>query len=204
MSKTNMELTLDEQYLVVFHEYRQLIGAGVRVKDVAKFIVENEKIPKPSVDLVALHARKLKHAIRRARIRDLCGRQIQPVVAIKIEKMTAGGQKVFDVIYDYLHQMSLDHALSHFEQKDSNISKQRVASTRNLQSCLDFNPNIKGHEDKFRFLFVMEASGGVVEEVIEESTIQPPKLPDGIPAFPSDTADGIGKERRDREDRSPR
>ena len=133
MSTTNTDKTVDEQYLALFAEYRELVGKGVRVKEFARWIADNKKLPEPVVDIAVLHARRAKNAIRRKRVRDLCGRQIQPVVAIQIEKMTRGGQKVMDVIYDYLHGMSLDHALTHFEQKDKNIGKQRKASTRNLQ-----------------------------------------------------------------------
>jgi hypothetical protein len=204
MSGTSTAKAIDEQYLDAFKEFRRLAGAGVRIRDVAAWIDKNEKVPKPKINTIEIHARKLKQAIRKKRIRDLCGRQIQPVVAIKIEKLTAGGQKIFDVVYDYLHEMSLDHALCHFGQKEDNIAKQRRASTRNLQSCLDFNPNVKGHEDKFRFLFILDDSGPAVEESIEESPAQSAAV-DVIDAstLPGDIAD-VAKTRRARDQRQPR
>ena len=199
MSRTNTEKTVEEQYMELFEEFRRQQGGGVRAKDVAEWIDAQGKLPKPTVDAVTVHTRKLKQAIRKKRIRDLRGRQIQPIVAIKVEKMTSGGQTTFEFVYDYLHEMTLDHALAHFNQKDDNITKQKKASTRNLQSCLDFNPNVQGHEDEFNYFdfVVQDASvAEVVEEVIEESEANSP--------YASDTVEGIAKQRQGRDATQPR
>lgn len=210
MSAKNTAKTTDEQYLDLFREFRQLIGTGVRIRDAAIWIDKNDKMPKPVVDSVSIHIRRMKRAIQNKRVKDLVGRKIRPVVAVKIAKMTVGGQQIFDVVYDYLHEMSLDHALSHFEHRDTNISQQRRAATRDLESCLDFNPNVKGHEDKFTFPFMVEEPREVVVENIPESPVQPTTLPVVDAPFASDVADGaatpsgVAKERRGRDEGQPR
>ena len=81
-------------------------------------------------------------------------------------KIKEGDGKVSDVVWDHIHEMSLGHALASFDQRDININKQRRAATRDLQSCLDNNPNVAGHESQFQFDFMTEEQ---VVETVEES-----------------------------------
>jgi|GEM_PF-2567520 len=184
MSVKNTARKIDDVYMDHFHEFRDRCGRAVRMEEVAKWIHDNQLIPDPHVDPVKLHVRKLKQAARKKRIRDLKGRVVREVVAVKIEKMTAGGQKILDVMWDYLHEMSLDNSLTHFDQRDQNITKQRLAATRDMESCLDFNPNVAGCRGQFVFGFIMEeAARPAVAETIEESPIVPiaVSLTDAIP-----------------------
>jgi hypothetical protein len=179
MSWKSLGKTTDEVYLDLLEQYRQTHPGAVRMEDIGKWIEVRRLLPTPRMSAAAIHTRKLKQAARRKRMKDAKGRTVREFLAVKIEKLTANGQKVFDVIWDQLHEMSLDHALSAFAQRDDIIGKQQRAASRDVQSCLDFNPNVKGHEEQFRFAFMVEESLPVVTETIRETNVpleQPPKL----------------------------
>jgi len=76
---------------------------------------------------------------------------------------------VSEVIWDHIHEMSLDHALNSFDQRDANINKQKRSATRDVQSCLDNNPNVAVHKTLFQFDFITEEVEKQVVESIEES-----------------------------------
>ena len=176
MLTTSTARTADEIYLDIFQKFRDdNPGRRVRMEDVARHIHDQGLLPTPSVDVVQLHTRKLKQAARRKRINDLKGRKIRPWLAAKIERFTANGQKVFDVVWDHIHEMSIDHALSAFGQRDDVIKKQKRSATRDLQSFLDFNPNAEGHERQFIFDFMDEEPIEAMMETIEESPTTPTK-----------------------------
>lgn len=169
MSATNMAKTKDEVYLELWDRFREETWGPWSAETFGRWIHANQLMPDPTVDVVKLHARKAKQALRRKRIHDLKGRKIRAWLAVKIEKMTSNGQMVMEVIWDHIHEMSLDHALSTFEQRDEVITKQRRSATRDLQSCLDFNPNVQGHDKQFVFGFLDEEPGEAVTESISES-----------------------------------
>jgi len=91
------------------------------------------------------------------------------MVPAKIERVDSNGNKYFDVVWDYLHGMSLDHALTHFSQRDENIERQRLAATRDVQSALENNPNLVGQDSQFRFAFMLEVPIPVSTETIAET-----------------------------------
>lgn len=74
--------------------------------------------------------------------------------------------------------MSLDHALTSFSQRDEVITKQKRAASRDLDSCLENNPNVKEHQQLFQFAFMEEEPVAIVEEKISEIAIQSNPLPD--------------------------
>jgi len=161
--------TTDEVYIDLYYQYRKLHPGRVRMEDVGLWIEAQRLLPSPRVSAASIHTRMLKQAARRRRMIDGKGRTVREIVAIKIERMTENGQKVFDVIWDQLHEMSLDHALIAFAQRDDVITKQQRAATRDVQSCLDFNPNCAGHEEQFRFNFMYDEPVPVVSETISET-----------------------------------
>ena len=173
MSATSTAKTQDEIYLAQWCQYRAAHPGPVVHKEFARWVYSQQLIPNPKVDLVKIHEQKIKQALRRDRIKDLTGRKINPWVAVKIEKMTANGQKLIEVVVDHLHEMSLDHALTAFGQCDDLISKQRRSATRKLQSFLEFNPNAAGHQRNFVFDFMDEEPVAATMESIEESPAPP-------------------------------
>ena len=76
-------------------------------------------------------------------------------------------------MWDHIHEMSLDHALTSFDQRDANINKQKRSASRDLQSCLENNPNVAGHESQFQFDFMTEEQ--TVEEIQESGRPTKPR-----------------------------
>ena len=171
MSQKSMGKTTDEVYLDLLAEFRKSHPGPVRFEDVGDWIDAQRLLPPPKVNAARVHTRKLKQAARRKRMMDASGRKVRVWLAAKLERFSANGQKVFDVIWDQLHEMSLDHALTSFEQRDEIIGKQQRAATRDVQSCLEFNENVAGHESLFVFKFMTEEAVPVVSETIPESAI---------------------------------
>jgi hypothetical protein len=171
--------TTDEVYLDLALEFRRTHPGTVRAEDVAAWIDAEKKLPTPQVSARRIHTRNLKQAFRRKRMKDGNEQTVREWLAIKIERMTANGQKVIEVIWDRLHEMSLDHALTAFSQRDEVITKQQRAATRDVKSCIDFNPNCKGHGEQFRFNFMYDEPVPVVSETISET--ETPKVIEKTP-----------------------
>jgi hypothetical protein len=159
-----------------FREYRRAHDGPVRIEDVVKMCLDEGHLDRnPKVDPQRWYTRIFKQAVRRRHFRDQQKRTVRELIAAKIQREGSRGQKYFDVVWDYLHEMSLDHALTAFSQRDDNFEEQRRAATRDLRSALDNNPNMAGHEEQFRFAFVLEEPSKIVTEAIEESPVQEPK-----------------------------
>lgn len=177
MSERSLAKSHDEFLLDLIDQYRREFGA-FRAEEVTDWIRKNHLLPDPTVDPRRLLTKKIKQAMRRKHIRDAQQRKVRKFIAVKIERLTAGGQRIIDVVWDHLHEMSLDHALTAFQQCDDIITKQRLAATRNLESCLDNNPHVAGYERQFTFGFMLEHRVPQVVEEVSESAI----VPLGVPA----------------------
>jgi len=169
MSRKSLAKSHDEFLWDYIDDYRNQHGGGFRMEDVAQWILDNDLLPSPRINPVRLLTRNLKQAARRRRFRDAQGRTVRKVVAAKIDRVDASGNRVFDVVWDYLHEMSLDHALTSFSQRDEIIEKQRLAATRDVHNFLENNPNAAGHEDQFQFAFMLEEPMEIVQESIKET-----------------------------------
>lgn len=62
MSTKSMAKTTDEVYLDFLDEFRREHGGAVRMEDVAQWIDSNQLLPKPTINAVRIHTRKLKQA----------------------------------------------------------------------------------------------------------------------------------------------
>ena len=171
MSKKSLVKTHDDMLVDLINEYRRKHGA-CRMEDVMEWIWANDLVDKPKVNPKAILTKKLKQAARRKKFRDAQGRTVRELIAAKIEREDARGQKYIDVIWDHIHEMSLSHALTAYTQCDEIIDKQCKSATRNVVSSLENNPNLAGYEDQFVFRFMREAA---VEETVEE--ISEPLIP---------------------------
>jgi hypothetical protein len=133
--------------------------------------LEKRYVELPRLNPRAILRRRLKGVLRSARIRDPQGRIVREFLPVRTDAVDAAGNKIFAVIWDHLHEMSLEHALTAFDQRDANINRQKRSARRDLQSCLENNRNMAGHEQRFLFGFTTEdAEPHVVEEVQESKT----------------------------------
>ena len=151
--------------------YRNRFGGGYRMEEVADWIVDNELLPEQKINQRRIITRKLKQAAQRRRFRDPQGRTVRHTLAAKYKRIDGNGNMILDVVWDYLHEMSLDHALTSFSQRDENIEKQRLAATRDVHSVLDNNPNARGYGSQFRFGFMLEEPMPIVVETVEETSV---------------------------------
>jgi len=124
------------------------------------------RVDLPCLNPRAALKRELKRALRAARIRDPQNRRVREMLPMKVKDEDG---KVVDVVWDHIHQMSLDYALTTFDQRDIDINKQRQAASRDAQSCLDNNPNVVGHESQFQFDFMLEEREEQIVETVQES-----------------------------------
>lgn len=131
--------------------------------------IENGYADLPKPNPRAILKRDLKRALRAARIHDPQGRKVREMLPVKTDAVDAAGNGIFEMIWDHIHEMTLDHALAAFDQRDANINKQKRSASRDLQSCLENNPNVAGHESQFLFDFMTEEPEKQVVEEVEES-----------------------------------
>jgi hypothetical protein len=163
----------DECLWDLMDSYRRERGGAYSMEDLSDWILANRLLPPPRVNPRQILVRKLKQAARRRRFTDLQGRAVRTMVAAKYERLDENGNMILEVVWDYLHEMSVDHALVSFSQRDENICKQRRSATRDVQSFIDNNPNAKGHEAQFQFGFMLEEPRKVVVETVTQTDIAP-------------------------------
>lgn len=169
MCPKSLAKTSDEVYMDLLAQFRAEFGNAVRMEDVGKWISDKKLLPDPRVVPARVHTRKLKQAARRNRIRDAQGRKVRTMIPAKHEKVDAGGNRIFDVIWNHLHESSLDHLLGHFQQRDDTIEKQSLAASRDWASALDNNPNLVGDERQIKFGFMRDEPIPQVEESLGET-----------------------------------
>jgi hypothetical protein len=138
--------TLAKQYcdfvMDWFRECHRANAGPVRMEDVVKWCLDEGHLEPPKVDPQRWYTRIFKQLARTRRFRDRQLRNVRELIPAKIERQGSNGQKYFDVVWDYLHEMSLGHALTAFSQRDENIAKQCRAASRDVESDLDNNPNL--------------------------------------------------------------
>ncbi|MHC4401184.1 MAG: hypothetical protein ACYTG0_16035 [Planctomycetota bacterium] len=169
MSKRSLARTLTQQWESIWREYQSEHPGAFADDDLLDWALKQDLVDLPRTNPRALLKRQLKRALRAARIRDPQGRKVREMLAVKTEAMDANGNRIFEVVWDHIHEMSLDHALTSFDQRDRNINKQRLVATKDVQSCLDNNPNVVGHESQFVFDFMTEETEAQIVETIEDS-----------------------------------
>jgi len=169
--------TATEQWARLWRRYQSEHPGPFLVEDFVDWALALRLADLPKVDAKKALIRKARQATRAARITDKQGRVVRELLPAKIPiKVDENGQiLLFEVQYDHLHTMSLDHALLAFDQRDDNIRKQKRRATSDLQSFLDNNPNAKGREHQFVFEFVHEESETQKVEVIDDSWRPPAK-----------------------------
>jgi len=158
-----------EYWKYVLQQFKKEHSGAFSDDALLDWAVENgyADLPKPNPRAILKH--ELKRTLRAARIHDLQGRKVREMLPARVDAVDAAGNKVFEVMWDHIHEMSLEHALTSFDQRDTNINKQKRSASRDVQSCLENNPNVVGHESQFQFDFMTEEPEIQVVEGIRES-----------------------------------
>lgn len=150
--------------------YRQEHPGPLRMEDVAEWIIRNKDWDPPRPNPKRILTRDLKRSAREHRMSDPQGRTVRVMHAAKIERVDLNGNLVFDVVWDHLYEMSLDHGIMAFMQRHENIGKQCNSLHRDTQSFNDNNPNARGHEIQLSFTFMVEEPVEQIVETIQESS----------------------------------
>ena len=172
-AKTEAEIWKD-----ISQRYQREHPGAFRPADVVEYALQHGLADLPTVDPKAILKKKFKEAMRRLRMKDPQGRTVRTMLAAKVPNglTDEDGNLLFDLKYDHIHRMSVDHALNAFEQRDSNITKQRRSATRDLESFLENNPNAQGQEHQFEFDFMKEQEETqVVKAIAETGTSRKPR-----------------------------
>ena len=169
MSKRSVAKTEAEYLKYVLIQFKKEHSGAFSDDELLDWALENDYVDLPKPNPRAILKRQLKRMLRGARIHDPQGRKVREMLAAREEPVDAAGNKVFPVMWDHIHEMSLKHALNSFEQRDENINKQKQSASRDLQSCLENNPNVAGHESNFLFDFMTKEPETQVVEAIQET-----------------------------------
>lgn len=160
--------TQTEFWEYIYRLYQAERPGPFRMEDAVDWALENGLADLPEVDPRKMLIKQARTAVRAARIHDPQNRKIRAFLPAKLERIDERGNRIFDVVYDHIHRMNLDHAFNAFEQRDENINRQRKSASRDLASFLENNPNAKGYENQFVFDFMLEGNTVDTIEIIEE------------------------------------
>ena len=159
-------------------DYQGKHPGPVNLKHVATWLLDNDICGLPRRSQVNQLAKELAAAARAKRITDLQGRRVRAMHAVKAERVDANGNRIFDVVWDHIHEMSADHATASFTQRHSNIEKQCVSHNRDVQSFNENNPNARDIQLTFEYIFdhaIEEPGPQVVEKIAESNGEEKPK-----------------------------
>jgi hypothetical protein len=196
MSTGNLARSTTDHYHDAWTQFQREHPGSFRAEDFVDWAVSKGLLDEPKIDPRKILVRDAKRAMRSIKFTDAQGRpNIREMIPAKVPRVDSRGNQVFEVFWDHIYQMSLDHAFHAFEQLDENLIKQRRAATRNVESFLDNNPNATGAADQFVFAFMLEDPIPQAVEAIPESPApEPPQFDaDGNPT-PRTSTGGPGSE----------
>jgi hypothetical protein len=155
--------------------YQEQYPGPVRMGMVAKWICQQELWEPRKIRPEVILTRELKHAARESRVTDPQGRKLRAMLPAKLERMDIHGNRIFDVVWDHVFEMSAHHGLLFLSQQYENIEKQCRAHSRVKESVLQNNPNfgtvqLSLFDYDFRYATGNKKSQNV--EKIEESLVK--------------------------------
>jgi hypothetical protein len=174
MSKASVAKTYTESLFDLIAEYRAESGAQpFSMMDIATWAIQNRKwSPQPR----SLMRELAKHLSKVAKLRhhtDPQGRSVRTFHAARFERSIASGQRIFDVVWDHILSMSLDHARISFEQRREQLAGGCRSLDRDVRSFNDNNPNASGREVQMSFDFTFEVETRH-EQVVEQISSDEP------------------------------
>lgn len=130
-------------------------------------LAEGWEVRIPSKRMVL--ARRLKQCAREMREQDAQKRKVRSMIAAKIPKINDKGEPTSEVVWDHIHGMSWDHAITAFKQRLDNHQRQDRALDRDIGSFNDNNPNAREHKIQKEMLFTYDEPAEQIVEKIEMS-----------------------------------
>lgn len=170
MSQGSLARTKTEHYRDAWTQYQEVYPGSFSAEKFVDWALQKRLIDIPKLNPKRMLVRDAKRAMRSFKFTDAQGRRnVREMIAARVPRVDSKGNRVFEVIWDHIHRMSKDHALTAFEQQDHNITRQRKAATRNMESFLANNPNAGGVESQFVFDFMLHEPVEEEVDVIPET-----------------------------------
>jgi hypothetical protein len=170
MSRKNFSESESEYLKRLLDEYRDgHSDEPFTMYDVAYWAHGSKKWIPPNAQIIRDLAARLSRAAKLKKHTDLQGRRVRSMHAAKYPKIGKNGQLTFETMWDYMEEMSLEHATVSFTQR----WHQLVGGARSLKTDVDsFNDNNvravgKPVQLAFNFEFAAEQP---VEQVIDAIT----------------------------------
>lgn len=176
MLKRRIAKTYNDQLVDYIKLYQQEHPGPVRMDQVADWVCQQGLWKPRSVRPETILTRELRRAARESRITDPQGRKLRAMLPAKIERLDIHGNRIFDVVWDHVFEMSAHHGLLFLSQQYENIEKQCRSHSRVKSSVADNNPNFQSvqlglFDYDFRYATGEKAPQNV--EKIAESVVRP-------------------------------
>jgi hypothetical protein len=143
MLKRRITTTYNDQLVSYILRYQREHPGPARMDQVAEWVCQQGLWEPRKVRPTTILTRELKRAARESRVTDPQGRKLRAMLPAKIERVDIHGNRVFDVVWDHVFEMSAHHGLLFLSQQYENIEKQCRSHNRVKVSVLENNPNFR-------------------------------------------------------------
>jgi hypothetical protein len=130
MLRRRIAKSYNDQLVGYIRAYQKQHPGPVGMHNVAAWICKQGLWEPRAVRPAAILTRELKHAARASRITDPQGRKLRAMLPAKIERIDINGNRIFDVVWDHVFEMSAHHGLLFLSQQYENIEKQCRSHSR--------------------------------------------------------------------------
>ena len=141
MLRRRIVKSYNDQLVDYIRAYQKRHPGPVRMNKVAAWVYQQGLWEPRKISPVVILTRELKHAARESRITDPQGRKLRAMLPAKLERIDIHGNRIFNVVWDHVFEMSTHHGLLFLSQQYENIEKQCRAHNRVKASIVDNNPN---------------------------------------------------------------
>ncbi len=177
MSTVRTKKRYSDALMDIIEQYRkENPGRPITMQEVAQWaVIHGQWYPKrrnPTREL----AKDLARASRSKYTTDPQGRSVRAMHAARYERVDENGNRIIDVVWDHIYEMSLDHAEVSFEQRYQQMADEARALDRDMNSFNDNNPNAADGFIQKTFDFTLELQEPH-EQVVQEIPSVSPRKP---------------------------
>lgn len=178
MSTASIKKRYSDALMDIIDQYRKANpGQPIRMQAVSEWAIAfglwQPRRRKPTREL----ARQLARASRAKHITDPQGRSVRAMHAARHERVDENGNRIFDVVWDHIFQMSRDHAEVSFEQRWQQVADEAKSLDRDMKSFNDNSPNAADEpiQKTFDFTWELEGPQEQLVEAIPPATARKPR-----------------------------
>ena len=179
MSRAKLGKAYDDYLIDLVKEYRRLNdGRPYTIDEISDWALTTGQWRPHRTSLRRELKRHLARASRKYRIEDPQGRRVRAMHAAKAPKaVDEHGNFVFEVIWDYIHTMTREHAEMSFQQRWDKLADGARSLKADIDSFNDNNSNAgqDGIQRKFDFTREVEPAAPQVVDEVRPTTTAPSK-----------------------------